>query len=438
MRSFAQFIPVVMLIAVATHFFGCSPKSTGGPAATTGEPATPVKPVESNDPCEKFQDSRAGQASLDAHVIYRDYIRIEEFEQAMPFWRQAYTFAPAADGERQTHFEDGIDIYDYLLNKTDDKDKKLLYLDTIYQIYNHLGQCYYPDEPGYVAARKAFDEYYKYKSLVSDEQIYGHFTEALDAYGMNTPAFVVNPFTALLVDMFNAGKIDKEEALNRARMIYSLTDAHSEDNEEGWPIVNSYAPLRLEDFETVRGFYDCDYYLDKYYADIRMDSVECEEFVVIISRLLWGGCQKESEEVQNLYMYYSANCAPPTSPNKFLADARLALEEGRYQDAIDNYLGYIAEKDDPDVLARFNLRVANIYYAHLKQFGKARQYAYEALKHRPNWGEPYMVIGKLYASSGPLCGPGRGWDSQIVTWPAIDKFIKAKSVDPPVAADANK
>ena len=49
-----------------------------------------------------------------------------------------------------------------------------------------------------------------------------------------------------------------------------------------------------------------------------------------------------------------------------------------------------------------------------------------------------MLIGKLYASSGPLCGPGRGWDSQVVTWPAIDKFSYAKSIDPSVAEEANK
>ena len=48
------------------------------------------------------------------------------------------------------------------------------------------------------------------------------------------------------------------------------------------------------------------------------------------------------------------------------------------------------------------------------------------------------MIGRLYASSGPLCGPGRGWDSQIVVWPAIDMWNKAKRVDPSVAGEANK
>jgi hypothetical protein len=74
----------------------------------------------------------------------------------------------------------------------------------------------------------------------------------------------------------------------------------------------------------------------------------------------------------------------------------------------------------------------------LKNFSQSRAYALKAAEVRPDWGEPYIVIGRLYASSGPLCGPGRGWDSQIVVWPAIDAWNQAKAVDPSVRDEANK
>jgi len=57
---------------------------------------------------------------------------------------------------------------------------------------------------------------------------------------------------------------------------------------------------------------------------------------------------------------------------------------------------------------------------------------------RPNWGKPYLLIGKLYASSGKLCGPGTGFESQKVIWPALDYFNKAKQVDPSLADDAQE
>ncbi|MEL7163779.1 MAG: hypothetical protein AAFN92_23675, partial [Bacteroidota bacterium] len=71
-------------------------------------------------------------------------------------------------------------------------------------------------------------------------------------------------------------------------------------------------------------------------------------------------------------------------------------------------------------------------------FGQARKFARRAAEANPASGEPYMLIGPLYASSGPLCGPGTGFDSQIVTWPAIDKWQQAKRIQPDLAKEANK
>ncbi len=48
------------------------------------------------------------------------------------------------------------------------------------------------------------------------------------------------------------------------------------------------------------------------------------------------------------------------------------------------------------------------------------------------------MIGDLYRGSGKKCGPGTGFESQVVTWPAIDMYIKAKNVDPSVASAANR
>lgn len=71
------------------------------------------------------------------------------------------------------------------------------------------------------------------------------------------------------------------------------------------------------------------------------------------------------------------------------------------------------------------------------KFSQSRTYAYKAAEYRSDWGAPYMLIGDLYASSGSLCGSGTGFESQVVVWVAIDKYYKAKSVDPGVADDAN-
>lgn len=426
MREYALLVALVLLYAL-----GCTPKTTEQ-AKASDIPQEPVE--EEKNPCATFDD--VDESVLDAHVIYRDYKRVKNIEQAFPFWQQAFAAAPAADGKRQTHYEDGIDFYEYFIEQSESNDQKRAYIDTIFGLYDQMAECYHAGDVGYIAGRKAFDLYYKYRDLVTNEEILDLYRLALDTDGLETQAFVINPFTALLVEMFQYDQIDQDEAVKYAKQILAICDEHEDDPEEGWPIVVGYAPVRLEAFETVKGFYDCDYFLEKYYEPIDLDSTDCEELFIIATRLRYGGCEVESEALQKLSEAYSSRCR--VGPDPLLAEARTALEESRYRDAIESYLKYLEELEDPERLAQFNLRISKIYYAHVRDFPQARKYAREALKYRPDWGEPYIVIGKLYASSGPLCGPGRGWDSQIVTWPAIDKFRRAKQLDPSVASEANR
>lgn len=44
----------------------------------------------------------------------------------------------------------------------------------------------------------------------------------------------------------------------------------------------------------------------------------------------------------------------------------------------------------------------------------------------------------MYASSAASCGGSDEIASRVGYWAAVDKFIKARSVDPSVADDANK
>ena len=70
-----------------------------------------------------------------------------------------------------------------------------------------------------------------------------------------------------------------------------------------------------------------------------------------------------------------------------------------------------------------------------KQYSTVRDYARKALAINPNSGEAYILIGDAYAASASSCGTGdlgRGGVYLV----AVDKYYKAKSVDPSVAKDA--
>ncbi len=388
-------------------------------------------------PCGTFDDSKDKEQALNAHVIYRDFLRQGEYEEAFPYWQEAYRLAPAADGRRNTHYADGIKFYEHFYAQEKDEAKKQAHIDQIFKFYDQISTCYSAD--GYVKGRKAFDLYYKYKGRASNEEIYDLFVSSLEADGDSAHFFILNPFTDLMVRRFLGEEITLAQAQHYDRMVRDrlAKGLESGENKEQWQIINDYIPRRLEAFEGVKGFYDCAYYRDKYFNQFLADSTNCEVIDDVFGKLKWGGC---ADDDAGLVMIDSArlrHCVVVIPPS----DARLAyqaLREGSYEEAVELFQNAADATDDREKKATYLLLISKIYYAHLKKFPSARSFALKAAEQRPNWGEPYLLIGRLYASSGPLCGPGRGWDSQIVVWPAIDKWNYAKRIDPTAASEADR
>jgi hypothetical protein len=435
----------ILLLAFGVGLFiaGCTPKTTEEVQASPVQTTPPEVEEEQEgvssamSPCPKFSDAPDPDQIENDYVIYRDFLRVKDWERSFRLWRKVYSISPAADGRRNTVYADGIRFYEHFMAQTQDTVLQQKYLDTIFQIYDELDRCY--PEGGYVAGRKAFDYFYKYPNRASKEEIYALFKQSLDADGMNAQYFVLNPFISLLVELYFENKIGMAEAqkyqqLARDRLAKGIKDCKGTACAH-WEIIQEYVPARLEAFESVEGFYDCDYYMNKYYPEFEAAPDDCEAIRTVYSRLKWGGCLESEERFSRLISAGNTHCRSEEGP---LSLAYKALQDARYQEAIGLFQKAADETNDIEKKAQYTLIISKIYNAHLKNFPRSRQYALRAAEIRPNWGEPYILIGRLYASSGPLCGPGRGWDSQIVTWPAIDMWNKAKRVDPGSAAEANK
>ena len=67
----------------------------------------------------------------------------------------------------------------------------------------------------------------------------------------------------------------------------------------------------------------------------------------------------------------------------------------------------------------------------------SRNYARKALEINPNMGKAYIIIGDAYASSSASCTEDK-LGGKSVFWAAVDKYYKAKQVDPSVAETANE
>jgi tetratricopeptide (TPR) repeat protein len=426
----------------ALAVFACTPKAAG-PATTKIKPTQTTTPKPGADenlsPCGKFSDAPNPDDAETNYVIYRQMIKAGEPEEAMKTWRKVYATSPAADGKRATVYTDGIAFYNELLKKM--PEKREAYGDSILMLYQEARRCYPGD--GYMAAIQGFDSYYTYPGSATAAESYALFKESIEIDGPEKlNYFVINPMSKLVVEQHREGKVEVAEAKMivealKARLAKGLKECKGAGCKP-WTAIKNYSPETLRYFETVQGFYDCQYFINQYYADYQDDPTNCDAILTAYSRLRYGGCTEGTAEFDELKQAYEANCRVVASGPSDLKKAFDALEASDYNAAIESFTAAAEGAEEAEKKGRYYMYVSKVYYSHKRNFGQARAFARKAASADPSSGEPYMLIGTLYASSGPLCGPGTGFDSQIVTWPAIDKWQQAKRIDPSLASKANK
>ena len=435
---------VMLVLFMGLFLASCSTTKPTTPVVSAGqeikEPPKPEKKYLSKPGCVKWDDFPYAQKEdvENKYVIYRNRLKNKDMEGAYKLWQEVYAKAPAADGMRKTVFLDGVEFNIKFYNNTKDTVKQREYVNTIKKLYQEAMDCY--GDEGYFNGLLGFDLYYNFPNHATDLEKYTYLKKSIEIDGNKTSAFVINPFTALMIELYLKKEIPLAEAQKMANLIPSIIENGLKgDEKESYKIVASYTPARLEELEGVKGFYGSEYYRKKYFGTFERNPTNCDSIMMVFSLFNWAEMPQTDPDFVKISQAYATNCATvePTK-NSAAKEGYIALREGRYRDAVTAFDRAISEESDKELKAKYALINAKVYFSYLKKFYKSRTYARQALKYQPNLGAAYMLIGRLYASSGPICGPGTGWDSQIVTWPAIDKWKKAKSVDPSVATEANK
>src|SRR5690606_12391705 len=92
--------------------------------------------------CKTWNDSPQKEEGENQHSIYRPLVRNQDYERAFPHWQKAFNIAPAADGKRDYHYEDGIMIYKQFLETATDDAKKEEYKKNLIEWEVGMISCY--------------------------------------------------------------------------------------------------------------------------------------------------------------------------------------------------------------------------------------------------------------------------------------------------------
>jgi tetratricopeptide (TPR) repeat protein len=396
-----------------------------------------------SDECLKFSDLSEAESDQvsDNYSVYRDRIKENNFQEAYPLWKDVYQKAPKTNGRIDYVFRDGIKIYTAFHKATTDSILQQKYVDTMIMIYGKAVVCF-PEKKSYYLSKQGVDMFYKYRGSMNDKEIYGQLKTAISLDKEAAKVSSIIPLSSLNFRLYADEKISREDArttLDNINGIVKMNIENCEDekNCNAWTQVEQYTLELNNRFENQNGFYDCDFFMEKYYAEFEAAPNDCELIEELYRRLKKANCATDNSKMVKLVDTFKGNCMKPTT-DPDLACGRENMENEDYKEAIKCYQRYVNNTENVDAKANFNLRIAKIYFLYIRNFPKARVYARTAAELKPNWGDPYILIGKLYAGSGSLCGPGTGFESQVVTWAAIDKWNEAKRIDPNTVDQANK
>ncbi len=406
--------------------------------------------------CETWIGSDRESEATDAHSIYRDAYKQKDYDLAFEQWKIAYEIAPAADGKRDYHYLNGVELYkDRLAKATTDEDKATA-KEMIATLYDQAIECYkngvlpikkctgddcLDKKLGYLYGRKAYDLYYSVNSPYS--KTYDAVKTAVEYGGNDSEYIVFAPYAAVAVDWFKKEKMTAEET----RAVYTELNEIADYNIAKGDQLSAYyeqaaAAMNASFREIENDIFDCAFFVDKLRPDYEDNPDDPETIKSVIAKLKRQGCPDSEPflaELETKWKKYAvaenARLQAEFEANNPGAAAKKLYDNGDYEEAVTKYDEAISQEADPAKKASYLFSKASIQFRKLKKYGAARATAREAAKARPNWGRPYMLIGDMYGTTARNCGDA--WNQRLAILAAMDKYSYAKSIDSSVAEEAN-
>ena len=358
--------------------------------------------------------------------LYSEFFKQNNFEDALAPWYEVFHNCPKAS---QNTYIDGPKIIKYFIDKETNETKKASLIDTLMKIYDKRIELF--GREGYNLGRKALD-FWKYRNEKPEdiETAYQMLDKSINLSMNNSEEAILLLFMSVNEIMVKNNKISSDQLIANYSNIINILDAK----------IKSFPKDSLKFIETKAGVNvifervapSCESIVSLYEPKFKANPDDISQNELIVNLLEKRNCIKEDLYFNALIKYHKNK---PTLANAVkLGD--LCRSREKYNDAVNYYKEAVNLETDNILKANYYLKLADIYRK-LENLSTARDYARLAIEANPASGEPYVFIGYLYAMSANNCGNNEV-EKNSVYWAAVDKFIKAKSIDPSVAEECDR
>ncbi len=353
---------------------------------------------------------------------------------AVKYWRKVLDNCPKAT---ENLYVDGVKMTEYRIKKEKDKVKKQGLVDTLMMLYD-MRIHYFPNDyktgnsqVGELLGRKGVDLYQNTPNeYVKVYEILGESIE-LDKEKTKGPVFVY--YFRSITKMAQKGEIDTTAIVDAYDMISDYVDFNIEKYEKlnKQKKVEQYNNIKGNIENTFEPFANCKD-LVRIYTKKYRENPDDVDLIKKITKLLDKKDCFESE------LYFKTTVAlyeHEPSPESAYLIGKMLLKEQKFAEAVP-YLEEAIKMENESRAYKALIFLAEDFM-NLKRYEKARVTALQAAKKNPNAGKPYVIIGDIYAASAKDCGNDE-LTKKVAYWAAVDKYKKARSVEPDLAELMNK
>lgn len=363
------------------------------------------------------------------YTIYYEMYKLKNYQEAIPFWQKTIAICPRFS---LSLWKNGEKMYQEKIQKAPDSPVKEELIDSLLWIYDQR-MLYFGDDAragtGYVLGRKGL-ALLTYRKSAAD-QAYNLLKESMKIEGNASSPDVLLTFMQTSRYLYNEGILNAEDVLQDYEFALEIIDANLEEKPNDANFIN--AREGVEAHFTKSGAADCEALIAVYSKQLDENRSNKEWLAKISRQLKTTGCT-DNEFYLHLAM---AQFELEPSGSEAHSLAQMLIRSGDYILA----LPYLQKSIDLGVedgeKAQVYYELSYIHFTQLKDYPKARSFAQKAIEIRPNWGEPYLLCGKIYIESRLTAFPEE-FDQNTVLWVAIDQFTKAKTADPEVKDKAEE
>ena len=376
--------------------------------------------------------------------LFHESVKNKMYADAYEPWWEVYSTCPNAN---KSIYSDGAKIVEALFQATSDPAEKERLAKLAIEMQDKRIR-YFGNDPKYPKAYILGEKGLAYVDFYGEAKL----AEARECLQQSVVGMGVKSKVMVLVKLVDVSyALYKQDPSGRAEQFIAdyelasnaLADQSSDATNKNAEIAGKQKDY-VDNIFAISGAADCAK-LDEIYAAAVKDNLSNLDMLQKIAKLYKRVRCTESD------VYFAAcEAAHKLQPTDESAAgcASMAAKKGDYEQAVEYYdqaIKLAMIEDELEDVADYQYNAAFYCFNNLKKYPEARKYAQASIATLSGLGQTkgqgrcYIIIGMCYAATRLYGNDAKGTIlNKTVYWAAVDKFVKAKQVDPSVEAQATE